>query len=533
MVGLVLSLSTAASTHADSQPSSDTLRAQFLFVDGDQVYLRALDAIGPRDSLWAPGLGTVVESDPPILKLAVSTYFVHLQMGDTLRILRTVLRRRAAHVELSCDPAVWDPLTIQSGSAFASAGLFHRGLFRLTDDQGGVEGDVVRDWFWKGFDLFVVVDTSARFGDGTQVDANAVKASLERYFWYRRDVPEYAWQRCIAGLEAYWSGRTNQVLGLIPRSHDTLQFNMAKPLYDLPGYLATPALSIVRWQREREAAPVVATAGHYGTRVADTVLGRAPSYGRVVLKPADDSLSVVTVMPAATGPTVGDDMTNAARAVPIPALLVVRPRTEPGRQLLTFVRFAVDRQAVMAAAGEPGARSTNALFPEAQGDSSLITPSAYPDLEKAREARRLVRGSPRARIGYLGSLRSAAAYLVDALKAWDLKAILSDSSEACDVRLERWSFDGFLPCAGAEGALANLGRGPDDSLVMLLQRARQTADDGLRKKAYRSLLVRIADDSPYLALLQLGAQVQGLGSVVCRQDWLGRPIGPLFAPGEE
>lgn len=531
LFGLFLLFAAHVSRVAAEPAPIDTLTAQYLFVDGNRVYLRCSEALGPLDSVWAPGLGTVVAIDGPVLKLAVSSYFVRYQMGDTVRLLRAVLRRRAADVRLVCDTAVWDPLTATSASAFAAAGLFHRGLFRLTDDQGGVACDLARDWFWKGFDLFVVIDTTARFGDGTPVDAAAVKASLERYFWYRRDALEYSWQQALVGIKAYRSGRTDQVIGIIPRSRDTLQFNMERPLYDLPAYLATPALSIVRWRSAGDVAPVTATAGPYGRRVADTVYGRAPSFGRVVLSSVADSSARAIRIVAESGRS--DEALSPASKVPAPELLVVRPLTDLGRQLSTFVRFASNREAIQAAAGQPGSRSTQSPYPDAAIDSADLTGAAGPDMEKARDARKLVRSLARARIGFAEPYRAVATYLVDAFKAWDLKATLVESGEACDLTIESLAFDGFLPCAYAENVLAHLGRASDDSLVLLLGKARQMADDAERAGAYRSLLVRIADDSPYIPMLQLGVLIWTAADLTCRTDWLGRPAGPVFSREEE
>lgn len=512
----------------------DTLRGQFLFVDGDRAYLRALDPVDARDSLWVPGLGPVVEANPPILKLAITqAYFVRHQMGDTLQLLRLAGGLRAQPVDLECDPSVWDPLAVATPSAFAAAPLFHRGLFRL-DANGEVEGDLARAWFWKGFDLFVVIDTTARFSDGTPIDAFAVKSSLDRYFWYRRDVPAFSWQYAIAGVEAYRSGRVSQLLGLIPRSRDTLQFNLARPLYDLPGCLASPELAIVRWERDGAAAPVTATAGYYGRRAADTVYGAGPAGGWIRLSAQKGAASARLVMTrAGARATNFHGAPNVIGDCAAPSLLVVEPRTETGRQLLTFVRFAVDCDAVRNAADAGASRCVASLFPDCARDSADRGKGPAPDLMRARDARQLVRGTPRVRIAGAGPDSSVALYLVDAFKAWNLKSVLVDTGQECDLAVQWWSFGHFFAPLYAEAALWHMGRNADDSLVLLLGRARQVADDSLRAAAYRSLLARIADLRPYVALLQGAVWIQepqgeASAGIAYRRDDFGRPRGPIF-----
>jgi len=177
----------------------------YLFSLGDTSFVQCQAILASGDSAVAVGLGTCIAGQPPIWKFFGATFGDFGTQGDTVWIKRYALPRRAGDVDVSCAPEVFDPLTMDRGSSYAGASLFHRTVFQF-DSLGRVVGDLAIDWWWRGSDLMIVIDTTQRFTDGSVVDAAAVKYSIERYFWYRRNVPAYSWHYSIAGVKNYLNG---------------------------------------------------------------------------------------------------------------------------------------------------------------------------------------------------------------------------------------------------------------------------------------------------------------------------------------
>lgn len=517
---LFLLLLSAGSAFAQVFPTTDTLKGEFLFYTGDRAYVRCDSSARMNDSVWCDRLGPVVRSTVPVWEFE-SDDGKALKQGESLTILRRSLPKRAARLNVVGGFDAWDPVQLRTAAGWALWPLFHRALFAVKPD-GKLAGDLARAWFWRGSDLFVVVDTSARFGDGSLVDAYAVKTSLERYLWYMRDVPAYSWQGCIAGLDNYRRGRISHIVGLVPRGRDTLQFNLTRPNFSLPERLASPGTAIVRWVRSADGAPVVASCGYYASAdsgaAADVFRGREQHLGLLVV--SHQVTDRVWIGSADSSSCVKD-------RVPAPRLLVVRPLKVLPDGLLSFLNWAIDRSAMTAQSG--GDRSSHrALLPTGSRPDSRPEQVAF-DYEKAREARKRVQGRPALSIGYARGLEEEAQYLATVLKAWDIRASYASSPEAADVRVELWDFESFAPDAQVERAFDHAGLAAGDSLVTLLQSARGTADELRRAVLYRSLRSRLEDRAPYVALLQADALVTTCGGTLdhSRDVW-GRYVGPFF-----
>jgi hypothetical protein len=442
-------------------------------------------------------------------------------------VLRFKLPRRAVDVSIYGGYDAWDPVEMRTAAAWAVWPLFHRALFRTTPD-GQVSGDLARSWLWRGSDLFIVIDTSARFGDGDQVDAHAVKISLERFLWYSRDLPDYAWQNVVAGAENYRRGRIGHVVGLIPRGRDTLQINLVRPNFGLPERLASPATAIVKWIRKADAAPVVATCGHYATveagQAADIFVGRADHRG-----------SLLVSHQVADRVWVGgqDQPPCAHERLPAPRLLVLHPMRNLPNGMHSFLHWAIDRRACAAEADLDRDYYGGAL-PVWWAGERPRHPVEF-DYDKAQAARRLLSGRPALAIGFARGLEDETQYLVTALKAWDVRASYASSPEAADVRVELWDFESFSLDAQIERAFALAGLPASDSLVDLLWSARFTKDDLARSARYRSLRSRLDDRNLYVVLLQHDALVTHCGErpLDSRRDHWGRQAGPLFTLEQE
>ena len=521
LAAILLTLLPAGVAFAQPARRADTLGGEFLFYSNGRAYVRCDSSARPNDSVWCDRLGAVVRATAPVWEF-VADREGQLKKGQVVRVLRMTLPRRAARLTLVGGYDAWDPLQLRTSAGWALWPLFHRALFAVGPD-GQLSGDLAQSWFWRGSDLVVVLDTSARFGDGTPVDAYAVKISLERYLWYVRDVPEYSWHACIAGVENYCRGRTGQVVGLIPRGRDTLQFNLVRPNFSLPERLASPGTAIVRWERLADGAPVTATCGYYGIvdsgAAADIFRGRDEHYGSLVIsRQVADRVWIGDA----------DSLPCSKERVPAPRLLVLRPLRALPDGMLSFLNWAIDRNAMISQSD--GDRSYhNGAFPVGRLSDPTRTGFVF-DYEKAQAARKRLLGRPSLSVAYARGLEDEAQYLVTALKAWDVRASYASSPEAADVRLELWDFESFAPDAQVERAFDHAGIGATDSLVTLLDDARTTADDLKRTVLYRSLRSRLEDRGLYLALLQHDALVTSCGSRPLehdRDDW-GRYVGPLF-----
>lgn len=502
----------------------DPVPAQFLFLHGDTAYLRAETTLGPQDSVAAPGYGRVLDATAPLWLVSIASTFAPPTMGATVVFEHFRLPRRAANLVLACDADIWDPVWLHSGSAYAAAGLVQRTLFLRTESDS-LQGDLATGFEWRGHDLFVTIDTTARFGDGTPIDAFAVKASLERMLWYRRNRTVYAWDQVIAGVDTYRQGRVNQVVGLIPRSRDTLQFNLTRSMYELPDRLAALSTAIVRWTVQANRSPVVTTAGYYGVQRGDTLAGRLPHDGALRLTPADTEYVA----------DLGDSTGAGGREImlPMPRLVVIRPRGVMQPAIMSFLQYALDREAIASVTCGGCAQFPERLYP--MGELQSESGAAHGvDFEAARAARELIAGSPSLRIAGAPGLEAAVDYVVTALKAWNLKATQATASGAYDLRIETWDFDDFSSDAIAETIFDRLGFRQDDSLVRLLDVARATPDPKLRTDTYRSLLARIEELSPYVVLYQPAARLRVMDPLLeLSFDPSRRPVGPIFRREEE
>lgn len=521
VLAFVLILALAGTDLAFGLSTPDTLTGEFLFYSQGRAYVRCDVSAGPEDSVWCPALGPVLRASAPVWEFTAD-YKTKWDQGDPMTILRLTLPRRAAEVSLYGGYDAWDPVDMRTSSAWAMSPLFHRTLFKLTP-EGQLVGDLAKSWSWRAFDLVVVVDTSARFGDGSSVDAYTVKVSLERYLWYAREVPEYSWQYSVAGVESYRKGRTAGVVGLMPRGRDTLQFNMTRPNFSLPERLASPATSIVRWERLPDAAPVTVSCGYYASmtpgEAADVFVGRSNHRGALVISHQ-----------VADRVWIGreDEVPCTQVRVPAPRLVVLRPLKPLPDGMLSFLHWAIDREAA-AAEKDRGRSYYGGSLPVWWSGERPRAPFKF-DYAQARAARRQVLGRPSLTIAFARGLEDEAQYLVTALKAWDVRASYASSPNAADVRLELWDFESFALDAQIERAFGHAGLGAADSLVELLQSTRATSDELKRYAMYRSLRSRLDDRTLYVVMLQHDALVTACGGepLECARDVWGRYVGPFF-----
>jgi hypothetical protein len=269
---------------------------------------------------------------------------------------------------------------------------------------------------------------------------------------------------------------------------------------------------------------VVASCGYYGVAdsgaAADIFRGRDIHHGTLVVShQVADRLWIGE----------GDTGSCVRETLPAPQLLVLVPLRDLPDGLLSFLHWAIDRNAMIAQSG--GDRSyRGGLLPESATDPSQA--GFEFDYEQARAARRRVEGKPGVSIGFARGLEAEAQYLVTALKAWDVRASYASSPEAADIRLELWDFESFAADAQIEQAFHHAGVSAEDSLVSLLHTARATADPQKRAAQYRSLRSRLEDRGPYVALLQVNALTTVCGERLdCARDAWGRYVGPFFLAG--
>lgn len=516
---------------------TDTVFGTYLFSLGDTSFVQCQATLGSGDSAVAAGLGTCIAGFSPIWKFLGSSYGGFSTQGDTVWIERFSLPRRAGEVEVNCAPEVFDPLTTDHSISYTGAGLFHRTVLQY-DSSGQVIGDLAVNWWWRGSDLMIVIDTTQRFSDGSAVNAYAVKYSIERYFWYRRNVPAYSWHYSIAGVKNYLNGFARSVVGLIPRSPDTLQINLIRPLFELPAYLTATRLSVVRWQVEGDRAPVVATAGYYGPAEGNAATGRLPHGGMLVFNNSSAPTGMLNF-----GSGLAGHVTYISN-VAMPGMLVLRAAPGLNSSIMTFADFALDRWVLGEVSTGRDQLSPPGIYPvclpcenwsQDKVKDALRSRMWQADdtvaLADARAARRLFRGFPRVRVSFSSGREKAASYLVDWLKAWDVRGELVTDSTQWDVRIEHWDYDGFSRDTWAETALFGLGLTVEDTLVRRLITARGIRDDVMRALAYKSLLSRIEESAQYIVLYQdLGgysfSEREPLVDVTT--DIYGRPRGPIY-----
>jgi hypothetical protein len=540
---LVLALSILVMTPADSPASAtvvtplNNVSGVYLFSLGDTSFVQCQATLGLNDSANSVSLGACISGSPPIWKFISHDLHPSLVQGDSVVIERFEVPRRAGVVAISCSPEVIDPLTIHSRASYTAASLFHRTIFQY-DSAGRVVGDLAKDWSWRGSDLIIEIDTSLHFSDGSRIDAAAVKYSLERYFWYRRNVPAYSWHYSIAGVKNYLNGFAQGIVGLIPRSADTLQINMIRPLFELPAYLTSTRLAVVRWEVAGDQAPVVATSGYYGPPIDFVANGRSPHGGSLILNNVNSPDGMLKFGTDGTGHVTY--ISNVA----VPNMLVLKAASGLNPSILSFVHFALDRWVMGEVSTGADPLRPAGIYPvcvPCETWSNGTVKSALRSrmwqgadtiaMADARAARRMLRGSPRIRVSYADGQERAADYLVDWLKAWDLRGELTSDSVSWDVRIEHWQYDGFSQDAWAETALWNLQLGARDTLVQRLITARGVRDPIMRALAYKSLLSRIEESASYVVLYQ---DLSGFSFnekeplVDLTLDILGRPRGPIF-----
>lgn len=498
---------------ADDSPS---IRAEFLFQSGDTAYFRCDQAIGPYDSVAADGYSELINVDPPLWMVRTLPGYAVPDMGATVYFHHIERPRIAAQLSLVCKSDPWDPLKSTGVSAWVGGAMFQRTLFDL-DATSPPGGALAVSYSWRGRDLVVVVDTSARFAGTMPVTSYDVKSSLERYLWYRRNTPEYSWDRAIAGVEAYRSGRTDHVVGLIPRSADTLQFNLQRPCYSLPGRLSAPSTAIVAWRIQDNESVVGAVAGYYSRWEHLMRRGTGEHGGGLLLN----------IEPASEYVVLGQvtDTLSAIHKLALPELLVVRPGGNARPELLTFIDFALDRSAMASIVCKSRAQFPPGLLPVAE----LVAGDGAVNMDEAVAARETVPGKPVVRVAAQPGYESAAGYLVTALKAWEFKAVSVPPGEVYDLRLEDWTFDSFDDDELAEGIMAHLGYAATDSLVARLWSARAEPDDDARNIAYRSLFARLADRAPYVVVYQrVGEYLFDRDRYEADVNRWGCPVGPIF-----
>jgi hypothetical protein len=510
---------------AAAEPLSppDTLYGTFLFANGTEAFVKCDGEVRLNDSIVASGFGGLTSAKPPIWSFEHSILPVAYAMGDTVVILRYTLPRRALDANVLANRALWDPVAVGFEVPYAGLGLVHRWLFKLTP-EGEVRPDLAREWLWQGHDLFVILDSTQTFGDGTSIDAYRVKSSLERYLWYHRDTSRFAWQSRIAGVNNYRRGQVNHVVGLIPRHRDTLQISMARPNFELPSRLAGPRTAVVKWSRTDDAAPVVATAGHYSVRVGRVLKGRLPHGGSLLI----DERAASGIRVRETGHP--EDMGPSCDVAPIPApdLVVLRFSPDLDASTKTFLNHGIDRNAIWGL-GFHNIHYDGTAFPVC--DTATVNRITWRfDLKTAEKARAQVPEQRVLQVHWQKELKDIGEYLLTFLRAWKLEAEYRSNPDSADVSVENWLFESYGSDAVVETLLKKLHLGTGDPQVSQFALARASVDSETRATAYQSIKSRLEDRRLFVRLFQQDAIFSHCFSQPIEYDidYLYRPMGPLF-----
>jgi ABC-type transport system substrate-binding protein len=272
----------------------------------------------------------------------------------------------ASHVELMVLDLLYDGLTELDDGAMLQPGLAES--WSVSDDG--------RTW------SFVLADEAA-FSDGTEIDAEAVRTSLEHVA--RAGAASFGATRLepISGYEAFIEGDTDRISGLVvdPDQPQVLDIRLDRPFGTLGELLASPLYGVTQPSAleaeggslvtsgplvpgEEETEPLRLVAGPRGEIVLDAI-ELHPHDGA---QEAFDALEDGEVDWAPVPPEVATDEVVEAIVHPFHAELFLGLNIEEPpldrRALRQAIALAIDRQAAVAAVLPEGTQPLAVLVPE-------------------------------------------------------------------------------------------------------------------------------------------------------------------------
>lgn len=329
-------------------------------------------------------------------------------------------------VAVSSDFPTLDPAVAQDTESISAIQLIYEPLFSY-GPNGVLQGRLASAWSWNaaGTTLTVHLNPQARFADGTPVTAADVAFSLDRMLAKTTDSPHAPSFSALVGFAALRAGKPALSTGIEQVDAETLVFNLKHPVPYLPELLAMPSASIVE-QRVVAAAPAgsgwwfqhSAGSGPYvlsGSTPGQSLdLRPTPHYWRsglpvgghpegpfasvqfrIVPSPAEqarlfaagrlDVLSSVAPQQLAslTPPPAGSHLWEASDlGLAYLGFNVARPPFD-NPLLRRAVAYALNKQALLAAAGGQGQLAGGLLPPGIPGYDPALQPYPY-DPTKAR-----------------------------------------------------------------------------------------------------------------------------------------------------
>jgi ABC-type transport system substrate-binding protein len=336
-------------------------------------------------------------------------------------------------VAVAGDFPTLDPAQAADTESVSAIQLMYETLFSY-DARGRLVGRLAASWRWSegGRVLTVVLNRRARFADGTPVTAADVAFSLDRMLDAATHAPEAASFDVLQGFAQLRAGTPWLSTGIVQRGPWEVVFHLTHPAPYLPELLALPSASVVERRLVVAAGSQAARPSWWFSHSAGSgpyVLGRlvpgaslllrpnprywrrgvrqdglrvgpfAPVLFRVVSSPTQQlslfragALDVVDPVPAGAlagfaAPLEGARLLQgAALGVAYLGFETARPPFDRWRVRLAAA-YALDKQAILAAAGGVGEVAGGLLPPGVAGYDPDLRPYPY---DPAR-AKRLLR----------------------------------------------------------------------------------------------------------------------------------------------
>lgn len=332
-------------------------------------------------------------------------------------------------VAVAGDFPTLDPARAADTESVSAVQLMYESLFSY-NAAGRPSGRLARSWSWSdgGRTLTVDINPRARFADGTAVTSADVAFSLDRMLQAGSGAPEARSFSALVGFAALRAGRPDLATGIEQRGAHVVVFHLIHPMPYLPELLALPSASIVEMRIVEAAGPAAQSAAwwsqhsagsgpyvlakhipgvglwlrpnpHYwrrGVRVAGHAVGPfAPIQFRVVSDPAaqlalfkEGRLDVIDPLSPAQTAALGSPAHGARLlqgsdlGLSYLGFNTSRPPFNDPRLRLA-VAYALDKTAILAAAGDQGQLAGGILPPGIAGYDAHLAPYPY-DPTRAR-----------------------------------------------------------------------------------------------------------------------------------------------------
>lgn len=148
---------------------------------------------------------------------------------------------KSLRIGLSTFPTKLEPWSNPGNAAGLAIQLIHRGLLSF-DENGALRGEIAKSWAVDGSDwIFHLGD--ARFSDGTLITAADVKWNLERV--------------AAPDSTAYMSAQFKAVAAIEAQDDKTVRLRLDKPVVNIPQWLATFYMPIVKPGTEADGQDVI------------------------------------------------------------------------------------------------------------------------------------------------------------------------------------------------------------------------------------------------------------------------------------